>query len=103
MSDLFDALLEPAESKEIFQEVPHRAECAFCLDESGSYTCIRPAHSAYQAKGDGSIDRATDGRITEEPVAVLPQEILADGCDTDPADDGPEVGILRADEDWGQR
>ena len=24
--------------------------------------------------GDGSIDRATDGRITEEPVAVLPQK-----------------------------
>lgn len=67
VSDLFDALLEPAEPKEIFQEVPHRAECAFCLDESGSYTCIRPAHPAYQAKGDGSIDRATDGRITKEP------------------------------------
>ena len=44
---------------------------------------------------DGSIDRATDGRITEEPIIKIPAEILADGCDPDPADDGPEVGILR--------
>lgn len=103
VSDLFDALLEPAEPKEIFQEVPRRAECAFCLDESGSYSCIRPAHSAYQAKGDGSIDRATDGRITEEPVAVLSQEILADGCESDPADDGPEVKILHKKENHGHK
>jgi hypothetical protein len=46
-------------------------------------------------EADGSIDRATDGRITEEPIIKIPAEILADGCDPDPADDGPEVGILR--------
>ena len=45
--------------------------------------------------GDGSIDRATDGRITEESIIGLPQEILADGCDSDPADDGPEVRLMR--------
>lgn len=63
---------------------------------------------------DGSIDRATDGRITAEPGwkegdsyfgAGTPNSlgasarkvaaIMADGCDPDPADDGPEVGILR--------
>ena len=153
VSDLFDALLEPAEPKEIFQEVPHRAECAFCLDESGSYTCIRPAHPAYQAKGDGSIDRATDGRITEEPILACVEDgyayvnqkypgfleatkkvanifqdsllgkntiscdcqdcgrlrtdllakILADGCEPDPADDGPEVKILRKKENHGHK
>jgi len=100
-------------------------------------------------EADGSIDRATDGRITAEPgwkegdsyfgastpnslgaqrrmkervvnnieqersPNYLPEKILADGCDPkpkvsldfetrinvplrgDPADDGPEVGILR--------
>lgn len=63
---------------------------------------------------DGSIDRATDGRVTAEPEwkegdsyfgAGTPNSlgastrkvaaIMADGCDPDPADDGPEVGILR--------
>ena len=73
-------------------------------------------------EADGSIDRATDGRITAEPGwkegdsyfgAGTPNSlgasarkvaaIMADGCDPDPADDGPEVGILRKKENDGHK
>jgi hypothetical protein len=48
-----------------------KPECAICLDEDGSYACIRPAHEAYQPKSSRKVEQP----VTKEVLATAITQI----------------------------